>query len=60
MRSITAYCAQSGNFHEVAISMLKSFLTHNDKRERVMTFEAKELPTFSIKRFNLQKHSKFQ
>jgi len=34
--------------------MLKYFLTHNDERERIMTFVAQELPKFSMKRFNLQ------
>jgi len=41
----------------VAISMSQSFVTHNDERERIMTFVPEELPTFSIKSSTCQTSS---
>jgi len=32
----------------VEMSVLQESLTHNGKRERIMSFEAHELPTFTL------------
>jgi len=37
--------------------MSQSFVTHNDERERIMTFVPEELPTFSIKSSTCQTSS---
>ena len=47
MSAVSTYCAQHCRLLE--ISVLQQSLTHYDKRERIMSFAAHELPTFTLK-----------